>query len=103
MFQGLRNESMRRLRATAWSRGLGGSRGWLAMATAMQAGRMVRRIARTNETEVLFRHALVPGERYEVIASAPPPTRRQRRKAAKATKRRERRSARKAARRSRGA
>lgn len=61
---------MRRLRATAWKRGMGGSQPYLVLAIVLTTARVLRRLA-TPKPEVVYRHALRPGESWVITARAP--------------------------------
>jgi hypothetical protein len=59
----------KRLRSTAWRRGLGGSQPYLVLAIVVSSARVLRRIA-SPKPEVLYRHRLQPGEVWEITARA---------------------------------
>ncbi len=73
-----RASGVARLRSHAWRRGMGGSQGYLALAVGMTAARVLRRVA-NPKPEVLYRHKLEPGERWEIVARAPEPEGRRKR------------------------
>jgi hypothetical protein len=58
---------VKRLRSTAWRRGIGGSQPYLTLAIVLTTARILRRIA-TPKPEVLYRHQLRPGEVWEITA-----------------------------------
>ncbi len=60
----------KRLRSTAWRRGLGGSQPYLALAITITGVRFLRRLS-NPKPEVVYRHKLAPGEVWEIRASAP--------------------------------
>lgn len=59
----------KRLRSSAWRRGLGGSQPYLTLAIVLTGARVLRRIA-NPKPDVLYRHKLQPGEVWEVSARA---------------------------------
>ena len=63
-------------------RGIGGSQTWMVVGVVAGGIRVLRRIA-NPPPEVVWRQALRAGDRFEVVVSPAPPTRRQRRKATK--------------------
>lgn len=56
---------LRRLLRAGFRRGVGGSRGWLAVGVAAGGLRLVRRLARPKP-EVLYRAELRPGDAVEI-------------------------------------
>lgn len=69
----------KRLRSTAWRRGLGGSQPYLALAITITSARVLRRLA-NPKPEVLYRHKLAPGEVWEISAVAAGAARAERRR-----------------------
>jgi hypothetical protein len=61
----------KRIRRSIWRRGLSGSQGYLALGIAYTGVRVLRRLA-NPKPQVLFRHKLEPGERWEITARTPP-------------------------------
>ncbi len=59
----------KRLRSTAWRRGLGGSNRYLALAIGLTGLRVLRRLA-NPKPEVIYRHKLQPGEVWQITARA---------------------------------
>lgn len=66
MFESL----LRRLWSTSWRRGRAGSRAWLVVAAAAGGVRLLRYVSRDKE-DILYRTRVVPGDQFEVIATAP--------------------------------
>ncbi len=60
---------VKRLRSTAWRRGLSGSNPYLALAIGLTGARVLRRLANPR-AEVIYRHKLEPGEVWEITARA---------------------------------
>ncbi len=60
----------KRVRRGIWRRGLGGSQPYLALGIALAGVRMLRRLA-NPKPQVLYRHKLAPGERWEITARVP--------------------------------
>jgi len=61
---------LRQLTTTGWRRGRAGSRTWILVASVAGGVRLLRRVTR-NQTEVLYRTRVRPGERFEIVTRAP--------------------------------
>jgi hypothetical protein len=61
---------LRRAFRAGTRRGLGGSRGWAAVAIAVGAVRLLRNMSGPRP-EVLWRQQLLPGDRFEVTVRSP--------------------------------
>jgi hypothetical protein len=57
---------LRRLTTTGVRKGMAGSRGWLIVGVVAGGVRLLRWVAR-DETEVLYRTAIKPGDVFEVV------------------------------------
>ncbi len=61
---------LRQLTTTGWRRGRAGSRTWILVASVAGGMRLLRRVTR-NRDEVIYRTRVRPGERFEIVTSAP--------------------------------
>jgi hypothetical protein len=66
MFESL----LRRLWTAGWRRGRAGSRAWMVVAAAAGGVRLLRFVARDRE-DILYRTRVVPGDQFEIVATAP--------------------------------